>query len=89
MKLDTFEAKRSLRLTDPQIAVLQALLDNKYVTGLEIEQMGSVSSSVTIYRMRAKLEDHGIVIHSMQRLGYWIDDEAREKLARFSVAEEA
>jgi len=81
MELDDFELKRTLGLTDPQIAVLRAMLERRAVTALEIEEMGSASSAVTIYRMRAKLEPYGIFIHSMPRLGYWLDEPSKQALA--------
>lgn len=70
------------RLPPQQAALLHLLLDKVVVstTMIEEETQLTTDAAVAMYRLRNRMDEHGIEIMSQRSVGYWIDDADKLKI---------
>ena len=72
------------KLTLSMAKALYLLLTNKIVTPkmLEVDAPITTDGKVLMHRIRRRMADTPINIHSQRSVGYWIDQASREALLR-------
>lgn len=81
--MDTTDLRRVFRLSKNQADVLDALLVEKQLSTEELA-FYSVQPRLMIRNMRKKLAEFDIRIESLRDLGYWLDEEGKDRVRKLA-----
>ena len=74
--------RRVFGLTPNEICLLHLLMTGRPLNKSRIDGMSADTVDVHVYRMRRRLQAHGIEIETVRGSGYCLSEAAREKIAR-------
>ena len=72
------------RLSRSMARIVKMMLDDGRITGYAIENEHKIvtDAKVLIHKVRRRLEQYGITIHSRRDVGYWMDDASKAALLK-------
>lgn len=76
------ELRRAYRLSQMQGEMLRLLLANNIVASSAMAERSGSNVGVAVFRLRQRLIEYKINVHSMRGLGFWLNPEDRERLLR-------
>lgn len=80
--IDVTDLRMKLNMSAILAEITCGLVEEKLLTAADIRDAGSSNPRVTMNRIRRKLEVVGVEITSQRHLGYWLDEENKDKLVR-------
>ena len=80
--VDITDLRMKLGMSPTLAEITCGLIENRLLTRADILDTGVSNPRVTMGRIRSKLETVGVVLTSQRRLGYWLDDENKDKLIK-------
>jgi hypothetical protein len=82
---DVFDLQREFRLPRSLAKLLKLLWRERVVTPpmVILKYNIATDAKVAMHRLRQRMRQHGITIHSQREAGYWLSDEDKAKIAEF------
>jgi len=80
--IQTTDFMMKYNVTAAMAKMLLLLLNNKIVTAKMVEVDDPVTSDIKVlaHRIRRRMDGTGVKLQSRRSLGYWIDQESKEKI---------
>ena len=88
--VDIADLQVRFRLSRSMAKIVKLMYDDGRITGDAIENEHKIvtDAKVIVHKIRRRLGEHGIAIHSQRDVGYWMDDSAKAALLK-ALADEA
>ena len=80
--VDITDLRMKLGMSAGLAEITCGLIENRLLTQADIKGVGTSNPRVMMQRVRAKLAEVGVELTSQRRLGYWLDDENKDKLVK-------
>ncbi len=78
--VDITDLRMKLYTTGQMADVALMLLENRIVTAEQIYNAGVKNPRTVVMGLRDRLEVYGVTLQSHRRMGYWLEDDDKEKL---------
>lgn len=80
--IDITDLRMKLGMSATLAEITCGLVENKLLTRADIQDTGASNPRVTMNRIRNKLHAVGVDLSSQRHLGYWLDDENKDRLIK-------